>query len=63
MSASLLFIRKRGLSVISLKVLQIDIGRPSPAFPVTPPCVRVRTRRFGELSYLTTKLGSPSDTK
>src|SRR5207247_10873433 len=28
----------------------IDIGRRSPAFPVTPPCVRVRTRRFGELS-------------
>jgi hypothetical protein len=27
----------------------IDIGRPSRAFPVTPPCVRVRTRRFGEL--------------
>ncbi len=29
----------------------IDIGRPSPAFPVTPPCIRVRTRRFGELSF------------
>jgi hypothetical protein len=28
----------------------IDIGRPSRAFPVTPPCVRVRTRRFGWLS-------------
>ena len=28
----------------------IDIGRPSQAFPVTPPCVRVRTRRFGEKS-------------
>ena len=27
----------------------IDIGRPSRAFPVTPPCVRVRTRRFGWL--------------
>ena len=25
----------------------IDIGRPSRAVPVTPPCVRVRTRRFG----------------
>ena len=24
----------------------IDIGRPSRVFPVTPPCVRVRTRRF-----------------
>jgi hypothetical protein len=30
---------------------QIDIGRPSLAFPVTPPCIRVRTRRFGELSF------------
>ena len=28
---------------------KIDIGRPSQAFPVTPPCVRVRTRRFGRL--------------
>jgi len=27
----------------------IDIGRPSRAFPVTPPGVRVRTRRFGGL--------------
>jgi hypothetical protein len=26
---------------------RIDIGRRSPAVPVTPPCVRVRTRRFG----------------
>ena len=26
---------------------EIDIGRPSRAFPVTPPCVRIRTRRFG----------------
>jgi hypothetical protein len=25
----------------------INIGKRSPAFPVTPPCVRVRTRRFG----------------
>ena len=24
----------------------IDIGRPSQAVPVTPPCIRVRTRRF-----------------
>src|ERR1700677_5034762 len=24
----------------------IDIGRRSLAFPVTPPCIRVRTRRF-----------------
>ena len=28
----------------------IDIGRRSPAFPVTPPYVRVRIRRFGGLS-------------
>src|SRR5450830_1707595 len=27
----------------------IDIGRPSRAVPVTPPCVRVRTRRFGRV--------------
>jgi hypothetical protein len=25
---------------------EIGIGRPSRAFPATPPCVRVRTRRF-----------------
>jgi len=31
------------------KLKKIDIGRPSRAFPVTPPCVRVRTRRFGRL--------------
>jgi hypothetical protein len=29
---------------------QIYIGKRSPAVPVTPPCVRVRTRRFGGLS-------------
>ncbi len=28
----------------------IDIGKRSPAFPVTPPYVRVRIRRFGGLS-------------
>ena len=27
----------------------IDIGRRSLAFPVPPPCVRVRTRRFGRI--------------
>ena len=27
----------------------IDIGRRSLAFPVTPPCIRVRTRRFGRI--------------
>jgi len=31
------------------QVRLIDIGRPSRAFPVTPPCVRVRTRRFGRV--------------
>ena len=30
----------------------VDIGRSSRTFPVTPPCVRVRTRRFGESSAL-----------
>src|SRR5215472_5717432 len=28
----------------------IGIGKRSPAVPATPPCVRVRTRRFGEWS-------------
>ena len=28
----------------------IDIGRRSPAFPVTPPYIRIRIRRFGGLS-------------
>jgi len=28
----------------------IDIGRLSPAFPVTPPYMRVRIRRFRDLS-------------
>ena len=28
---------------------QIDIGRPSRVFPVTPPGVRVRTRRFDQV--------------
>ena len=32
---------------------KIDIGRLSPAFPVTPPCVRVRIRRFCELGLET----------
>ena len=35
----------------------IDIGRRSLAFPVTPPCVRVRTRRFGWLD------GRPMDAR
>ncbi len=42
----------------------IDIGRLSPAFPVTPPDIRVRIRRFGGLSYRpTANLGIPSESK
>jgi hypothetical protein len=42
----------------------INIGRRSPAFPVTPPGVRVRTGRFGGLSYRPpVNLGSPSESK
>jgi len=42
----------------------IDIGRLSPAFPVTPPDMRVRIRRFGGLSYRpTVNLGIPSESK
>jgi len=29
----------------------IDIGKRLPVFPVTPPYMRVRIRRFGGLSY------------
>src|SRR5689334_4019798 len=40
----------------------INIGRRSPAFPVTPPGVRVRTGRFGGLSYRPpVNLGIPSE--
>ena len=43
---------------------KIDIGRLSPAFPVTPPDMRVRIRRFGGLSYRpTVNLGIPSESK
>jgi lysophospholipase L1-like esterase len=43
---------------------EIDIGRLSPAFPVTPPDMRVRIRRFGGLSYrLGASLGTPSESK
>ena len=43
---------------------QINIGRRSPAFPVTPPYVRVRIRRFGGLSYRPpVNLGIPSESK
>ena len=42
----------------------IDIGRLSPAFPVTPPDMRVRIRRFGGLSYrMPVNLGIPSESK
>ena len=34
-----------------LESILIDIGRLSPAFPVTPPDMRVRIRRFGGLGY------------
>jgi hypothetical protein len=33
------------------RLVEIDIGKRSPAVPVTPPRVQVRTRRFGRLSY------------
>jgi len=43
---------------------QIDIGRRSPAVPVTAPYVRVRIRRFGGLSYRqAVKGGIPSEAK
>jgi hypothetical protein len=42
----------------------IDIGRLSPAFPVTPPDMRVRIRRFGGLSYrAAVNRGIPSESK
>ena len=42
--------------------VRINIGRRSPAFPVTPPYVRVRIRRFGGLSYRPpVNLGIPSE--
>jgi hypothetical protein len=45
-------------------VLAIDIGRLSPAFPVTPPDMRVRIRRFGGLSYRPpANFGIPSESK
>jgi lysophospholipase L1-like esterase len=43
---------------------EIDIGRLSPAFPVTPPDMRVHIRRFGGLSHrLGASLGTPSESK
>ncbi len=45
-------------------LVRIDIGKRSPAVPVTPPYVRVRIRRFGGLSdYRTVNLGIPSESK
>jgi hypothetical protein len=42
----------------------IDIGKQSPAVPVTSPYVRVRIRRFGGLSYRhAVKRGIPSEVK
>ena len=47
-----------------LEKCRIDIGRRSLAFPVTPPYVRVRIRRFGGLSYrLAANLGRPMESK
>jgi hypothetical protein len=47
-----------------LREKSIDIGGLSPAFPVTPPDMRVRIRRFGGLSYrLGASLGTPSESK
>jgi len=44
--------------------MAIDIGKRSPAVPVTSPYVRVRIRRFGRLSYRrTVKGGIPSEAK
>ena len=42
---------------------KIDIGRWSPTFPVTPPCVRLRTRRFGQIHFLIANVGGPSEMK
>ena len=53
-----------GTSLVFPAKAEIDIGRLSPAFPVTPPYVRVRIRRFGGLSYrVTVNRGSPSEAK
>ncbi len=49
---------------IPLSQTQINIGRRLPAFPVTPPGVRVRAGRFGGLSYRPpVNLGIPSESK
>ena len=44
--------------------LKRDRGEPHGSAPPTPPYMRVRIRRFGELSYrLTINLGIPSESK
>ena len=49
---------------LAAKGYQIDIGERSPTFPVTPPYMRVRIRRFGGLSdQRTVNRGSPSESK
>ncbi len=47
----------------ALRSRGIDIGRRSLAFPVTPPCVRVRTRRFGRIKrrVCSARKEAPSD--
>jgi hypothetical protein len=50
--------------MLNQPTIEIDIGRLSPAFPVTPPDMRVRIRRFGGLSYRPpVNLGIPSESK
>jgi integrase len=48
--ADLVANKKLAKATIALVLREIDIGKRSPAVPVTPPCVRVRTRRLGGLS-------------
>src|SRR5579862_3132592 len=56
-------IRRDGFSQKRL-TSEMNIGRLSPAFPVTPPDMRVRIRRFGGLSYRPpVNLGIPSESK
>ena len=53
-----------GWEKVLKNAILIDIGKRLPAFPVTPPHVRVRIRRFGGLSYrATVNLASPSESK
>jgi len=53
--------RQRGLGP---RRPRMDIGRPSRAVPVTPPCVRVRTRRFDQVKRAPSqRRGSPRASK